>query len=167
MLTYGQDLYRRRKQLRETPEYLADYGESVQVVPERLTRARLEACFSIEELADQVSCSHWYLSQAEWDGGIGAIALAQVAEACGKELAYFSQPWPPKRPVEFGDVSEWVRNLRESQGYSLREWQEETGIDRTQWAHWESGRKPPLPRSFRRILDNVPGATWPPDGKVT
>lgn len=165
-LTIGQQLYRRRLEIRDRPEsYLNDYGEVVEVVPERLLRARIEACWSLEELADQVPCSHAYLWEAEETGQIGRRALALVADLCDQPREYFFRPWPPDRYPQIQGLADWVREIRESAQASLSQWQEQTGIHESTWNKWENGAKSPRGSSLRRIREIEPDAPWPPDGR--
>lgn len=160
-MTYGKSRYARRKPT--VPEWI-DYGEDVEVVPERLLRARLEAAKSQETLGDEIRVSHVYLSECERRGRIGETALAAVAESTGKPLSYFSQPWPSGVPVEYLHLDRWCTLVRERNGCGVTEWARWSGFDRRNWQRWEAGEKVPCLSSLARIREVDPAAPWPPDG---
>lgn len=156
--------YARRREAWAQVERLEDQGKLLTVVPERLHRARVVACLSLEELADQVGVTHVHLSDAEATGKIREGALEIISDITGRPIEWFSRPWPADRWPELEHVAVWITACREALGMSASDLAREIGTDLSTVRRWEVGEKSPNPRSLRRLRSALVGAPWPPDG---
>lgn len=138
-------------------------GEMVDVVPQRLHRARVVACWSLEELSDLIGVSHAVLSDAELTGRARESVLQRWADICGRPVGWFSRPWPAHAISELQGVDNWLATAREAAGLTYKELALEIGSHTANLCRWTSGRDVPQPRTLRRLRAALPGAPWPPN----